>query len=363
MRGVIELDGRRLVVNGPPKVSMKPNLNLINVELNWLKFDDFSFTVLHFQLAPAIRIYDGVPYIELTGQVKSFYSVDLPFWSWKLVADRINEKLLDRVLFRLDLSELGSVCNANRKVENSAVWVGKKRAIVQFKCYKPPLDHLKDVVRTEAAIATLPKTSNEGSNVLLTVPLPIGSEIRTAVTEFKNQPWPQSCILGPNNEFNVCEPGSGWCSVGWARVGKLIERPYNLSVRFFSWSDCNERTARLSVTYALATPLDGWPINFELNDHLLLPEATSNLVRNILKAGEFSRIIVTGHADASGSPRYNHQLALRRAASVRDFLIASKLATREQIETTSSGEEHPISEGTSSDELARDRRVHLHFIN
>ena len=92
-------------------------------------------------------------------------------------------------------------------------------------------------------------------------------------------------------------------------------------------------------------------------------KAILNLVKNVQKAGEFKRILITGHADSAGPDEFNYNLGLRRAIQVKRFLVESGLALETQISTASSGEKHPISYGEIDRELEKDRRVHLHFVN
>ena len=58
---------------------------------------------------------------------------------------------------------------------------------------------------------------------------------------------------------------------------------------------------------------------------------------------EVQSLVITGHADRLGSAAYNEQLALHRAATVRDHLQAAGLAIPMQVR--SMGEREPVTTG------------------
>ena len=67
-------------------------------------------------------------------------------------------------------------------------------------------------------------------------------------------------------------------------------------------------------------------IPFELNSSALKPQASEQLKQLELAltspALQKDRFVVAGHTDAKGSAQYNKQLSLRRAETVKKFLIA-----------------------------------------
>jgi len=76
----------------------------------------------------------------------------------------------------------------------------------------------------------------------------------------------------------------------------------------------------------------------------------------VLKARPNLRILITGHTDDRGSTEYNMALGLRRAAEVRDYLIANGI-DGSRIETNSMGEERPAVEGSGEAVWSKNRRA------
>jgi outer membrane protein OmpA-like peptidoglycan-associated protein len=83
-------------------------------------------------------------------------------------------------------------------------------------------------------------------------------------------------------------------------------------------------------------------IPFEINSSTLKPQAVAQLeqLESALKKDSLSnyRFEVAGHTDASGAAEYNRQLSLRRAESVKRFLVDRGIE-RDRLETVGHGEE------------------------
>lgn len=83
-------------------------------------------------------------------------------------------------------------------------------------------------------------------------------------------------------------------------------------------------------------------IPFELNSSALKPQASEQLRQLGLALSSPAlaqdRFVVGGHTDAKGSAAYNKQLSLRRAETVRSFLIAKGLDPK-RLETAGFGSE------------------------
>ena len=71
-----------------------------------------------------------------------------------------------------------------------------------------------------------------------------------------------------------------------------------------------------------------------------------------------SKINITGHADASGSNKYNMDLENRRAESVRNFFM-SKGISSDKIITGSRGEEEAVSDNKTPEGKAKNRRSEI----
>ena len=86
-------------------------------------------------------------------------------------------------------------------------------------------------------------------------------------------------------------------------------------------------------------------IPFELNSATLQPQAVAQLeqldaaLRS--QALERSRFMIAGHTDARGNAEYNRQLSLRRAQTVKQYLIAHGVAAR-RLEAAGFGMDKPL---------------------
>ncbi|MBY7732443.1 OmpA family protein [Vibrio splendidus] len=88
-----------------------------------------------------------------------------------------------------------------------------------------------------------------------------------------------------------------------------------------------------------------------------LAEASS-----ILKENKSLDLIVTGHADATGSEEYNDKLALGRAKQVERYLTIFGLSPQ-RIKAVSVGETVPLFKGESDGTLLTNRRVSIEVIS
>jgi outer membrane protein OmpA-like peptidoglycan-associated protein len=82
----------------------------------------------------------------------------------------------------------------------------------------------------------------------------------------------------------------------------------------------------------------------------------------ILKENKSLDLIVTGHADATGSEEYNDKLALGRAKQVERYLTIFGL-NPQRIKAVSVGETVPLFEGESDGTLLTNRRVSIEVIS
>ena len=92
-----------------------------------------------------------------------------------------------------------------------------------------------------------------------------------------------------------------------------------------------------------------------------LNPAFFDVLRSVGKVvNEFDRTIVevAGHTDSDGAAEYNEGLSARRAATVRDYLIASGVA-EDRMTARGYGESQPIASNDSAEGKAQNRRVVL----
>ncbi|MEG3222221.1 OmpA family protein [Vibrio gigantis] len=101
--------------------------------------------------------------------------------------------------------------------------------------------------------------------------------------------------------------------------------------------------------------LDSTEVNPKYMGHLA--EATT-----LLKDHKSLDLIVTGHADASGSEEYNDKLALGRAKQVERYLTIFGLSPQ-RIKAVSVGETVPLFEGESDGTRLTNRRVSIEIIS
>lgn len=104
-------------------------------------------------------------------------------------------------------------------------------------------------------------------------------------------------------------------------------------------------------------------VNFESNSDRLLPgaetvldEAAATLAKN-----PSIRVEVAGHTDSDGTAEYNEGLSARRAATVRDYLVASGVAEN-RMTTRGYGESEPIADNNTAGGKAENRRVVLRIV-
>ena len=70
------------------------------------------------------------------------------------------------------------------------------------------------------------------------------------------------------------------------------------------------------------------------------------------------KLAVEGHTDNTGTEDFNMKLSEKRAASVRDYLVAQGL-TGEAISATGLGEADPVAENTTVKGRQKNRRVEI----
>lgn len=68
--------------------------------------------------------------------------------------------------------------------------------------------------------------------------------------------------------------------------------------------------------------------------------------------------IVIGHTDNTGEPKYNKDLSMRRAQSVRDYLIETG-ASAEKLRVVGRGQEEPVASNDTKEGRAQNRRVEI----
>jgi outer membrane protein OmpA-like peptidoglycan-associated protein len=76
-------------------------------------------------------------------------------------------------------------------------------------------------------------------------------------------------------------------------------------------------------------------------------------------AAESAVFLVAGHTDNVGSDDYNYELGKRRADAVGRYLITQKKMDPLRVITVSYGESSPLTENSSGQDRAKNRRVEI----
>ena len=84
------------------------------------------------------------------------------------------------------------------------------------------------------------------------------------------------------------------------------------------------------------------PIGFAFDSADLTSDGNEGVkeILSYLQAGSHDHVVLIGHTDSKGSADYNMQLSIRRAAAVRDYLLANNYAGT--IDIVGRGEEEPF---------------------
>lgn len=104
-------------------------------------------------------------------------------------------------------------------------------------------------------------------------------------------------------------------------------------------------------------------INFATGTAALEPAAKTYLdkVAKLLRSVPNMTLLVKGHADNTGSATVNERLASDRASAVRNYLILQGIAAI-RLSAQGFGSSMPVSENTSAEGRAKNRRVELEIL-
>lgn len=102
-------------------------------------------------------------------------------------------------------------------------------------------------------------------------------------------------------------------------------------------------------------------VNFDFDKASLRPQAYPKLdaAAESLKEWGDGKVEVAGHTDSIGSDAYNMDLSLRRAESVKNYMV-SKGIPAERLVVKGYGESQPVADNATEEGRFQNRRVELH---
>jgi OOP family OmpA-OmpF porin len=102
---------------------------------------------------------------------------------------------------------------------------------------------------------------------------------------------------------------------------------------------------------------------FDFDKSVLKPEGKAKLddLANKVQAINLEVVIAIGHTDSIGSDAYNQKLSVRRAESVKAYLV-SKGVEPNRIYTEGKGEKQPVASNKTKEGRQKNRRVEIEVI-
>ena len=102
---------------------------------------------------------------------------------------------------------------------------------------------------------------------------------------------------------------------------------------------------------------------FDFNKAVLKPEAKAKLddLTGKLKGITLEVIIAVGHTDAIGGDAYNQKLSVRRAESVKAYLVTKGIEPN-RIYTEGKGKKQPVADNKTAEGRAKNRRVEIEVV-
>lgn len=103
---------------------------------------------------------------------------------------------------------------------------------------------------------------------------------------------------------------------------------------------------------------------FNSGQYQLRKDATKVLTDMLIniKAKSGWLIVISGHTDNTGDPKFNQQLSLKRAESVRNWIVKTTDISSSCFKIQGFGQYHPIADNLTLDGRARNRRVEIQLI-
>jgi OOP family OmpA-OmpF porin len=102
---------------------------------------------------------------------------------------------------------------------------------------------------------------------------------------------------------------------------------------------------------------------FDFDKSVLKPEGKAKLDDLVgkIQGINLEVIIAVGHTDSVGSDAYNQRLSVRRAESVKAYLV-SKGIEKNRVYTEGKGEKQPVADNKTAEGRAKNRRVEIEVV-
>lgn len=102
---------------------------------------------------------------------------------------------------------------------------------------------------------------------------------------------------------------------------------------------------------------------FDFDKSVLKPEGKAKLDDLVgkIQGINLEVIIAVGHTDAVGTDAYNQRLSVRRAESVKAYLV-SKGIEKNRVYTEGKGEKQPVADNKTAEGRAKNRRVEIEVV-
>jgi OOP family OmpA-OmpF porin len=102
---------------------------------------------------------------------------------------------------------------------------------------------------------------------------------------------------------------------------------------------------------------------FDFDKATLKPEAKEKLDDLVEKTKQINLevIIAVGHTDSVGKDAYNQKLSVRRAESIKTYLV-SKGMEANRVYTEGKGEKQPVASNKTAEGRAKNRRVEIEVV-
>ena len=102
---------------------------------------------------------------------------------------------------------------------------------------------------------------------------------------------------------------------------------------------------------------------FDFDKSVLKPEGKAKLddLTSKLQGMNLEVIIAVGHTDAIGSDAYNQKLSVRRAESVKAYLVSKGIESN-RVYTEGKGKKQPVADNKTAAGRAKNRRVEIEVV-